>query len=69
MLLLEGMLSKEDGNVYGDEVKSCRGDSEGGGRVKERGGAERILKKLKKKARFFVLHSQIGENMSSDNMF
>ena len=43
--------------------------SEGGGKVKERGGAERILKKLKKKARFFVLDSQIGENMSSDNMF
>jgi len=26
VFLLEGMLSKEDGNVYGDEVKSCWGD-------------------------------------------
>lgn len=53
------------------ETKRSRAEeiSEGGGKVKERGGAERILKKLKKKARFFVLHSQIGENMSSDNTF
>ena len=43
--------------------------SEGGGKVKERGGAERILKKLKEKARFFVLHSQIGENMGFGNTF
>ena len=40
-----------------------------GGKGKGRGGAERILKKLKEKAHFFVLHSQIGENKGLGNIF